>query len=123
MDNFKLASKLKLRIQTSKGLLSPEQLWDLSIDDLDALAVSLDNQHKDSGKKSFIGKSSEKDKTVKLRFDIVLEVLNTKSEDAQVASEALEIKQHNEKIISLIVDKQDESLKKKSVKQLQEMLR
>ncbi len=123
MGNFKLASKQKLRIQTNKGLLSTEQLWDLSLEELDALAVSLEEQHKESGKKSFLIKKSEKDKTAKLRFEIVLEVLNSKSEEIQAFSEAKEIKDHNNKIIALIAEKKDESLKGKSVKELEAMLK
>jgi hypothetical protein len=123
MENFKLASQQKLRFQTNKGLLSTEQLWDLSLDDLDALAVSLETDHKQSGKKSFLIKTTLKDKTSKLRFDVALDVLNTKVEEMQAATEAAEIKEHNKKIISLISEKQDESLKGKSIKQLEGMLR
>lgn len=123
MENFKLASQQKLRFQTNKGSLSTEQLWDLSLEDLDALAVSLETEHKQSGKKSFLVKTSVKDKTSKLRFDVVLDVLSTKVEEMQAATEAHEIKEHNKKIIGLIAEKQDESLKGKSIKQLEAMLK
>lgn len=123
MENFKLASQQKLRFQTNKGLLSTEQLWDLSLDDLDALAVSLEIEHKQSGKKSFLVKTSLKDRTAKLRFDVALDVLNTKVEEMQAEQEAAEIKEHNKKIIQLISEKQDESLKGKSIKQLEAMLK
>lgn len=123
MENFKQASKEKLRFQTSKGSLSTEQLWDLSITDLDSLAVSLEQAHQESGKKSFVRKTSAKDKTAKLRFDVVLDVLNTKMDEQQAAQEKLETKQHNEKILTLIADKQDETLKGKSIKQLEAMLK
>jgi len=122
MENFKLASQQKLRFQTNKGLLSVEQLWDLSLEDLDALAVSLETEHKESGKKSFLVKTSAKDKTAKLRFDVVLDVLNTKVEAEQAALAERERKANNEKIIGIIADKQDESLKGKSIKQLEAML-
>lgn len=122
MENFKLASQQKLRFQTNKGLLSVEQLWDLSLEDLDALAVSLETEHKESSKKSFIVKTSAKDKTAKLRFDVVLDVLNTKVEAEQAALAERERKANNEKIIGIIADKQDESLKGKSIKQLEAML-
>lgn len=123
METFKQATKQKLRIQTNRGLLSVEQLWDLSLEELDSLAVSLEEAYKESGKKSFLVKKSEKDKTTKLRFDVVLDVLNTKSEEAQALTEAKEIKEHNNKIIELIAEKQDESLKGKSIKQLEAMLK
>lgn len=123
MENFKQASKEKLRFQTVKGTLTTEQLWDLSLEDLDALAVSLETEHKESGKKSFLVKTSVKDKTAKLRFDVVLDILGTKVAEQEAASEAQEIKAHNKKIINLISEKQDESLKGKSIKQLEALLK
>ena len=123
MENFKLASQQKIRYQTTRGSLSTEQLWDLSLDELDALAVSLEIEHKQSGKKSFLDKASVKDKTSKLRFDVVLDVLNTKIEEAQAATEARENKEHNKKILELIAEKKDESLKGKTVEQLEKMLK
>lgn len=120
---YKEASKQKLRFQTTKGSLSAENLWDLSLTDLDALAVSLEEQHATSGKKSFLVKKSVKDKTTKLRFDIVLDVLTTKAEEAEKASQAKEDKEHNQKILGLIQEKKDETLKGKTAKQLEAMLR
>ncbi len=120
---YKEAVKQKLRFSTTKGTLSLEQLWDLSLTDLDALAVSLETEHEESGKKSFLVKKSVKDKTAKLRFDVVLDILSTKVEEANAATEAKETKEHNTKILELIADKQDESLKGKSIKQLEAMLK
>lgn len=122
MENYKLASQQKLRFQTSKGPLSAEQLWDLSLDELDTLAVSLQEQHENSGKKSFLNPKSEKDKTAKLKFDIVLDVLNTKQEEAQALTKAKEIKAHNDKIYALIAKSDDKELEGKTRKQLVAML-
>ncbi len=123
MDIYKQASKLKLRFQTSKGLLSVEQLWDLSTTELDVLAVQLDEEHKKSGKKSFLVKSSAKDKTSKLMFDLALDILTTKVEEQDAKTQELEDKKHNEKIINLIAEKQEDALKGKSVAELKAMLR
>lgn len=123
MDNFKQASKEKLRFSTPKGSLTTEQLWDLSLTDLDTLAVSLEIEHMESGKKSFLHKNTTKDKTAKLKFNVVLDVLSTKMEEAEAAKNAKEIREHNEKIIALIQDKKDASLKNKTIKQLTEMLK
>src|SRR6185503_8944302 len=101
MENYKQAAQQKLRFNF-KGSLSVEQLFDLSLADLDALAVALETEYNTSGKKSFLEKKSAKDKTAKLRFDIVLDVLNTKKEAEEEALEKLEIKAHNTKILELI---------------------
>lgn len=119
---YKQATKQKLRVATTKGLLSAEQLWDLSLTEIDALAVSLEKEHQESGKKSFLTSRSEKDKTVKLKFDIVLDVLNTKVEEATVLQKRKERKERNQKILSLIEEKKDESLKSMSVKKLEALL-
>jgi hypothetical protein len=120
---YKAASKLKLRFQTTKGTLSVEQLWGLSLAELDALAVSLEQAYKDSKSKSFLDKKSEKDKIIKLRFDIALDVLNTKVEEKEAAKKKAEDKEHDQKILSIIKEKQDEALKGKSIKELEKMLK
>ncbi len=103
--------------------MTGQEVWDLYLKSFTKEAVSLETEHKESGKKSFLVAKSVKDKTAKLRFDIVLDVLTTKVEDAQVLTDALEIKEHNKKIIALIAEKQDESLKGKSIAQLEKMLK
>lgn len=123
MEIFKLATQQKLRFNTSKGVLSTEQLWDLSLNELDALAVSLQEEYESSSKKSFLVKRSVKDKTAKLKFDVVLDVLTTKNEELEAAKEKAEDKAYNEKIDRLIAEKQEENLKSKSIKELQGMRR
>jgi hypothetical protein len=120
---YKEASKQNLRFTTTKGNLTVEQLWSLSTDELNNLAVTLDEQYNESGKKSFLVTKSVKDKTAKLRFDIALDILNTKLEEAEAIKHAKEVKEHNKKIISLIQEKKDESLKGKTIKQLEAMLK
>jgi hypothetical protein len=123
MDNFKVATREGFRYQTAKGSLTTEQLWSLSLTELNDLAVSLDKQYEESGKKSFLVKRSVKDKTTKFKFDIVLDILNTLQEEEEERKQKAEDKLHNEKILALIQDKKEESLKNKSEKELEKMLR
>jgi hypothetical protein len=120
---YKQASKLKLRFNTTKGILSVEQLWDLSLPQLDDLAVSLESQHKNSKAKSFLATKTSKDKTIKLQFDIVLDILNTKVEEANNASKALSDKEHNQKILAQIAINNDKELEGKSNEELEKMLK
>jgi|JI7StandDraft_1071085.scaffolds.fasta_scaffold15538_2 hypothetical protein len=123
MSNFKEATKQKLRFTTTKGSLSVEQLWDLSVEELDTLAVSLEKEYGESGKKSFLVTKSVKDKKTKLMFDVALEVLTTKLEEAEVAAKKKEDKEHNDKIFELIAQKQDDKLKGMSVAELKKQIR
>ena len=120
---YKEASRKKLRFVTSRGPISAEQLWDLSLTELDNLAVSLEEAYKNSKGKSFLDKKTTKDKDIKLQFDIVLDVLETKVNEAEIARQKLEDKAHNQKIMDLIMEKKDEALKGKSLKELEAMLR
>lgn len=123
MENYKEASLKKLRFQTPKGFLSTEQLWDLSVEELDVLAVSFEAEVKQlAGRKSFIVKTSTFDKISKLKFEIVLDVLNTKIEENQAAQEAANNKSNNNKILALIEEKKGEDLKSKSIKELEKLL-
>ena len=120
---YKEASKLHLRFATTVGELTVEQLWDLSLANLDSLAVALEKDYKNSKGKSFLTKKTKKDKVVKLQFDIVLDVLNTKAEELDALEKAAEIKVHNQKILQLIKDKQDDELAGKSIKDLEKLLK
>jgi hypothetical protein len=120
---YKQASKEKFRFQTNKGMLSVEQLWDLSLTDLDSLAVSLEDAYKNSKGKSFLEKRTTLDKGLKLKFDIVLDVLQSKVEDNEVLRDAAETKEHNQKILSLIADKKEGELAGLSIKELEKKLK
>jgi hypothetical protein len=119
---FKEASRLKLRFPTTRGSLTTEQLWDLSLTELDTLAVSLEEAYESGKGKSFLTKKTLKDKTVKLQFDVVLDVLQTKSEAADAAKTVRENKEHDNKILALIAEKKEGDLKGKSIEELEAML-
>lgn len=105
-----------------KGSLTLEQLWDLSINELDTLAVSLNDAYENSKGKSFIEKRTTKDKNLKSQLDVVLDILQTKVEELEASKEKAARKERNQKILSLIALKEDEELAKKSKKELQALL-
>jgi len=121
--SFKEASKQKLRFNTSRGPLSTEQLWDLPLTELDALAVALETEVEKGGVKSFLTPKTPENKIGKLKFDVVYEMLTTRVEENQAAQEAADNKAHNQKILGLMAEKQEEGLKKKSLKELEKMLK
>lgn len=122
-DIYKKASKHKLKVETTKGNLRVDQLWDLSLNELNDIAVKLEEQYEKSGKKSFLTVNNEKDTLTKLRFDIVLDILTTKVTSQNAAAKAAETKAHNQKILELIASKQDEELSGKSITELEAMLK
>lgn len=119
MSIYKKASKLKLRFNTTKGSLSVEQLWDLPIDQLDALAVSINNELEKSSSKSFLVKRANVDSIDMLRLDIAVNILTEKVDELEAAKEATLTKRHNAKIDDIIARKQEAELESMTLEQLE----
>ena len=120
---FLKASRLKLRFDTVYGVLSTESLWDLKLSQLNVIAKSLNKIIKAEAEEDFLDEKSEEDTITKLKFDIVLEIINIKKEEEKAKTNAADIKSHNQKILKLIAEKQDEELSKKSVEELTKLLK
>lgn len=122
---YKNASKLKLRIATSVGMLSVEQLWDLPQTKLaeSIKAVKKLLKKNDDDELSFLESSKVVDVENQLRFDILKDVYLTKKAETEAARDALETKAHNQKIMALIAEKKDESLKNMSIEELEKLMK
>lgn len=122
---FKQASKLKLRFQTNRGVLSVEQLWDLTQTDLaNAIkAVKKVLKSGDDDELSFLESTKVVDVENQLRFDILKDVYLTKKKEAEESRDAAANKAHNQKILALIAEKQEEGLKGKSIEELEALLK
>lgn len=120
---YKQAMREKLRFPTTKGNLTVEQLWDLTLNDLDSLVVGLGDQLEKSTVKTYIKRQTTASKRIKLQFDIALDVLQTLITEQDAATEAAEVKKHNEKIIAKIKAKQDAALDDLSIEELEKQLK
>lgn len=125
MENYKLASKKKLRFATNKGVLSVEQLWDLSraelgrcIKEVKKVLSGTDNDDD----LSFLLESSKVDVEQQLRFDILKDIYITKKDEAEALKNKSVTKAHNEKILTLIARKQEAALENLSVEELEKQL-
>ena len=101
---YKQAAQLKLRFQTNVGLLSAEQLWDLSQSQLSnaVKAVKKILKNTDDDELSFLEDTKTIDVENQLRFNILKDVYLTKKKAAEELRNAAEIKAHNQKILTLI---------------------
>lgn len=121
---YKQASKLGLRFQTNRGVLSVEQLWHLNQTDLSNAikAVKKVLKKSDDDELSFLEDTKVVDVENQLRFDILKDVYLTKKKDAEELKSARDRKEYEQKILSLIAEKKDESLKGKTIEELEAML-
>jgi len=122
---YKQASQLKLRFLTGKGLLSVEQLWDLSQGDLSNAikAVKKVLKKNDDDELSFLVDTKVVDVENQLKFDILKDVYLTKKKEAEDLRSAAEIKAHNQKILNKMAALKDKELDGMSMKDLEKQLR
>lgn len=126
---FEKATRQQLRFNTKKGLLSVEDLWTLPLKasfnaqvDLDEVAKAVHQELKTSEEISFVAPVSASNTTAQLKMDIVKHIIAVKLAEKEAAEKAREVKEKKQKIMSIIAQKQDESLMNSSVEDLQKML-
>lgn len=121
---YKQAAKLKLRFTTPKGVLSCEQLWDLSLIDLSnsTKAVKKILKKNDDDELAFLEESKTVDIENQLRFDILKDVYLTKKKENEERQMELERKRQNQKILTIIEEKKESNLRNMSVEDLEKLL-
>lgn len=115
---FEKASRMKLRFDVYCGVISTEDLWDLDLSQLNAAAKGLNKEIKEVEEEDFLHETKPEDKILKLKFDLVLHVLNTKKAESKRHLEATERKVKKDKLLSILEKKQDAASEGKSVEEL-----
>ena len=119
---YKEALQKKLRFKTNKGMISTEDLFDLSLQNLDTLALMLDKKISEAPKKSFIEELPAEENDDELRFNIVKDVINVKLKARKDNINKAQIDARNKRIAELIAKKEDEVLENKSIEELRAMI-
>jgi tRNA U34 5-methylaminomethyl-2-thiouridine-forming methyltransferase MnmC len=115
---FEKASRLKLRFASSKGYLATEDLWDLNLSQLNAMAKSLKKQLKESQEEDFLTEKSEEDSITELKFDLVLKILKTKLAEKKDRENKEANKLAKEKYLSILERKQNAELENMSKEEI-----
>jgi hypothetical protein len=120
---YKQASKLNLRYQTTVGMVSTDQLWDLNQNQLvNAIKAVKKVLKKDNDDElSFLEDNKTVDVENQLRFDILKDVYLTKKKEVEEIRNAADIKAHNQKIDTLIAEKQEGIMKDMSIEDLEKL--
>lgn len=118
MDAFDIVLDLISQGSLYRGVLSVEDLWDLSLEQLDPIAINLNKRLKESQTESFI-KTRTKDTTeLELKFNIVKHIIDVKLQEQEERIVAAEKKAKRQKILDLMAKKQDAELESKSYEEL-----
>ncbi|AWX31692.1 hypothetical protein [Methanosphaera sp. BMS] len=105
-----------------KGLISVEDLFDLKLEDLNCIYISLKKKEKELQIDSLMDKEdSPQIKEVETKIEIVKSIFKMK--DAEIKRRQQEVinNSRKQKILSIIEDKQDQELSEKSVEELRKI--
>lgn len=126
-DIFEKATKQKLRFESAKGSLSVEDLWDLPLESarsisLDTVAIAISRQIKDADDTSFVRPKTVTSAKLKLKLDIVKRIIEVRLEEKAAKEAAADKKAKRERVLEILADKRDESLRSKGEAELEKML-
>lgn len=129
---FEQASRLKIRFNSPKGLLSVEDLWDLPLTStnpnratLDAIAISLHKQTREATETVSFVTPSQNDRQaneLSLAFEIVKHVIGVRVQERDAAQAESDRREKKQRLLELIARKQDQELEGKSVEELRAMV-
>lgn len=121
---FEKASRQKLRFESTKGVLSVEDLWDLPLTsqtgkaNLDEIARQLYKKVKESTEISFVKPTAE-DSESQQKLEIVKHIIDVRLREAEAASQARIKAETKQKILEIMDRKKDEALSNASLEELQ----
>lgn len=125
-DNlFERASRQRLRVTTSKGLISVEDLWDLPLTsktgavNLDDIAGELYDLLEKQPKRSFVKpETSSADSSLTLAFDIVVYIIRVRLDENAQAATAKACRDQKQRLLEIIATKENEQLLGQSLDEL-----
>lgn len=118
---FELATRKKFRFPY-KGMISVEDLWDLSLKNLDAVFKALTAEKKQASEMSLLATKSPEDEILDAKISIVQYIFNTKVAEAAAAKQAATNAAEAQRIMGMIANKKDEELANMTIEELEAKL-
>ena len=118
---FEYATKNRLRFPY-KGSQSTEDLWSLSVEELDKLFKLLNAKAKQLDEESLLEKKNEDDKILEIQIAIVKHIVAVKLEEKVAREKAVENKAKKQKILEILAAREDKVLENTTDEALRKML-
>jgi len=123
---FEKASRMKLRINTNRGVITIEDLWDLPLTSTKSNVLSLQTVARGIAatirsevEEDFVGEATNENVVANLQMDIIKHVIAVKKAENAAKAVALANEAHNAQIDDLIAAKQFEAKKEMTIEELQ----
>ena len=121
MSMFEIAARKKYRFPF-RGSITAEDLWDLSLAQLDTVYKTLSKEAKTEKEEESLMDEKKEDQDLMNKLSIVKHVFTEKKAEAEAAANAMEKKRQKERLLELIAQKQDAALAGKSIEELTAMV-
>lgn len=117
MNIFERATREKTRFNF-KGLISVEDLWDLSLENLDSIWVALETDLEKLPKKSLLETSTKQRDEIEFKQEIIKHIVETKKAESAVAAQTKANAAKKQMVLEIIEQKKNEDLKSLSIDEL-----
>lgn len=121
MNLFEKATKEKWRFE-HKGIISVEDLWDLSLEDLDKIFMKLKKAQKESEGESLLSTNNTEFTLLEDKINLIKHIVSEKLEEKNRAIREKEMKEERQKIMQILSSKRNESLNNLSIEELEAKL-
>ncbi|QEG13637.1 hypothetical protein MARVELLAND_114 [Bacillus phage vB_BspM_MarvelLand] len=118
---FEVATRTKMRFPY-RGVISVEDLWDLTPTQLDSVFKTLNAQLKQVSEESLLQTKTAADKAVELQVEIVKYIYSVKVAEKEALQQAKANKEEKQKLLAILDSKKNEELQSKSAAEIQAMI-
>lgn len=118
---FEYATKNRLRFPY-KGSQSVEDLWTLSVEELDKLFKTLNAKAKQMGEESLLDVKNDEETVLEVQIAIVKHIVTVKLAEKAAREKAVENKAKKQKILGILAAREDKILENTTDEALRKML-
>lgn len=118
---FEIATRNRYRFNY-KGVMTVEDLWNLRVEDLDAIFKALNRQKKTADEDSLLATKSAEDTELANKIELVKYIVSVKLAEAADRVSAAEKKAQRDKILEIVAKKKDKALEDMGIEDLMKKL-
>lgn len=118
---FEVAARGKFRFPF-KGMITTEDLWDLSLTNLDNVFKTLNSQSKQAKEESLLDTKSKEDEVMEKKIEIIKYIVSVKLAEKEAREKAFLNKEKRQKLMEIKAKRDEAALESISDEELNKML-
>lgn len=118
---FEVATRKKFKFDF-RGQQPVEELWELSVENLDIIFKGLNSQLKAVKQESLLETKTQKDEELEMKIEIVKHIVKVKLSEAKARENTQAKKEERQKLLEALNEKNNEDIKSMSKEEIQKKL-